>query len=154
EDFGVKLIKVFGLGLAGLLVLVVLVLMFGVPAQPLVGYLADRAADAGYRLRVDGTAKLSLWPAPNIAGDEWRLSEADGAREEILVAKQLRVGVSLMGLLTGDIRIDNVAVRQPVIRLTSGRDNPGRSSARAGEGGTTRAVSIDRLTIEDGTLIL
>ena len=150
-----KVIKVFGLGLAGLLVLVVLVLMFGVPAQPLVGYLADRAADAGYRLRVDGPAKLALWPSLNIAADDVRLSEADGAREEILAAKQLRVGVSLIGLLTGDIRIDDVAVRQPVIRLTSGRDSAGRNAPRAAsDSGTTRAIAIDRLTIEDGTLIL
>ena len=146
-----KLIKFFGLGLAGLVVLVVLILMFGVPAQPLVGFLADRAADAGYRLQVNGASKLSLWPSLNISADDVRLSEAGGAREEILTAKQVRVGVSLVGLLTGDIRIDNVGVREPVIRLASGRDS-GRSSTR--EGGATRAVAIDRFTIEDGTLIL
>src|SRR5262245_8244549 len=125
--------------------------MFGVPAQPLVAYLADLAADAGYRLQVDGASKLSLWPSLNVSADDVRLSEAGGAREEILAAKQVRVGLSLVGLLTGDIPIDNVGVRQPVIRLTSGRDS-GRSSTR--EGGATRAVAIDRFTIEDGTLML
>src|SRR5262245_31598280 len=105
--------------------------MFGVPAQPLVGFLADRAADAGYRLQVDGPSKLSLWPSLNILADDVRLSEADGPREEILAAKQVRVGLSLVGLLTGDIRIDNVGLRHPVIRLTSGRDG-GRSTTREG----------------------
>ena len=148
-----KVIKILGLGLAGLLVLAVLVLMFGVPAGPLVGYLADRAAAAGYQLRVDGPSKLSLWPSLNISADDVQLSDTN-AREEILAAKQVRVGISLIGLLTGDIRIDEVGVRQPVIRLTSGRDS-GRSSARSGnDSGSARTVGIDRFTITDGTLIM
>jgi AsmA protein len=151
----VKLIKAAAIGLAGLVILAVLVLVFGVPAQPLVAYLGDQAAQAGYSLRVDGASRLSLWPSLNISADDVRLSEASGTREELLAAKHVRVGISLLGLLSGDIRINDVGVKEPIIRLTSGR--------RTGEGGraspTTmetakRQVAIDRFTIEDGTLIM
>src|SRR5262245_35230124 len=127
--------------------------MFGVPAGPLVGFLADRAAAAGYQLRVDGPSKLSLWPSLNVAADDVRLTDSN-TREEILTARQIRVGLSLIGLLTGDIRIDDVAIRQTVIRLPSGSGTGRNTRTTADDGPSARSVGIDRLAIDDGTLIL
>jgi AsmA protein len=153
---GVKLIKIAGLGLAGLLVVAVLALVVGVPAQPLVAYVSGRAAQAGYELRVDGPSTVSLGPSLNIAAQDVRLLDAKDA-EEFLVAKDVRAELSLLSLLTGDIRISELRLGQPVGRLTSGRRSgaSGRPSnpAAAGEG-ATRIVTIDRLVVDDGTLIL
>ena len=150
-----KVIKITILGLAGLLVLAALVLMFGIPAQPLVAFLNDQAQKAGYQLSVEGPAKISLFSSLNLSADDIRLVDLKHAREEVLTAKQVRVGISLIGLLTGNVEVDEVNVIKPVIRLTGGRKpESGGRAASPSDDGAKRNVAIGRLTIEDGTLIL
>ena len=129
-----KLIKIAGLALVGLVLVAVLVLMFGIPGQPLMGYIEDQAAKAGYQLRVDGASKVSLWPNLNVSASDIRLSDPDDPRDNLLTAKELRIGISLLSLLTGDVRIHEIEVTRPVVRLTSGR-----RGSRASRGGARRA---------------
>src|SRR5262245_8423030 len=124
--------------------------MFGIPAQPVLGYVSDRIAKAGYQLRVDGPAKISLLPSLNLAADDVRLRDANDV--EVLSAKHVRADISLLGLLTGDVRIGELGVTDPVMRLTSGRRS-GRPSAEQ-DNGAMGAVAIDRFTITNGTLIM
>jgi AsmA protein len=142
----VKLIKIAAIGLGTLVALVVLVLLFGVPAKPLLGYVQDQADKAGYRLRVEGAAKLSLWPSLNIAADDVRVGDNDNP--ELLTAKQIRIEVPLLSLVTGDPRISELALKEPVIKAASGR--AGRGNTQSDK---PKAMAIDRLTIENGTLI-
>jgi len=152
---GVKLIRIGGLGLLGLLVLCALALVYGVPAQPLVGYIDARAERAGYQLRVDGPSTLSLGPSLNLAATDIHLLTKD-ADEELLAAKDVRAELSLLALLTGDIRIGEVRLGQPVMQVTSGR--PAGPSARPPipepPASATRAVAIDHLVVDGGTLIM
>jgi AsmA protein len=124
-----------------------------VPGQPLMGYVSDQAAKAGYQLRVDGPSKVSLWPNLNVSAEDVRVSDPDEPRENLFTAKQLRIGLSLMGLLTGDVRIDEIEVTQPVVRLTSGRKSRVTSRREAGDG-SARNIAIERLSVVDGTLIM
>jgi AsmA protein len=153
----VKLIRIAGLGLVGLLVLAVLALVYGVPAQPLVRYISGRAEQAGYQLRVDGPSIISLGPSFNIAAKDIHLLDAKDTNEELLAAKDVRVELSLLSLLTGDIRISKLRLGQPLVRLTSGRTTgaSGRPSnpAEAGES-ATRILAIDHLVVGDGTLVV
>jgi len=146
-------IKIAGLGLAGLLVLAVLILAFGVPAQPLVSYLADRAENAGFELRVRGSSTMSLTPSLTLTADDAHLTETRSGGEEILAAKRINIALSLFDLFRGDIRINDVRISQPIIRLTSGRSGSPRPST-ANRDSTRRPLSVERLVIEDGTVIL
>jgi AsmA protein len=150
----VKVIKITGLAVAGVLLLAVLVLLFGIPAQPVMGYIADQAAKDGYQLRVDGSSRISLWPNLNVSADSIRIAEANDAREELFTARQLRIGISLWSLVFGDVHVQDVEVTQPVIRLTSGRSRSSRGTRSDGRDGATRNLAIDRLSVVDGTLIM
>jgi AsmA protein len=153
----VKIVKIVGLAVAGVLVLAVLVLMFGVPAQPFVTYLEDEAAKAGYRLRVAGSSQISLLPYLNVSASDIRVADAKDSREELLTAKEVRAGLSLMSLISGDIRVTEIVVTQPVMRLISGRESAGvRKAPQASGSGASavRNVAIDRISVEDGTLIM
>jgi len=143
----VKLVKIAVIGFGTLVALAVLVLLFGVPAKPLLGFVQDQAEKAGYRLRVEGPAKLSLWPSLNISADDVRVSDNDNP--ELLAAKQIRIEVPLLSLVTGDARISELVLKEPVIKATSGRS--GRSNSQSGD--KPKAMAIDRLTVENGTLI-
>ena len=150
-----KLIKIAGLGLAGLLAVAALALAVGIPAQPLIGYVSGRAAQAGYQLRVDGPSTISLAPSLNITAQDIRLLDAKDT-DELLAAKNVRAELSLLSLLTGDIRISELRLGDPVIRLTSGRTGASGRSSNPAAGGesTTRIPAIDRVVVDGGTLIL
>jgi len=153
----VKLIKFAGLALAGVLVLGVLLLLFGIPAGPLIGYASDQAEKAGYQLYVDGPSKISLWSSLHLSANDIRLVDSRDTHEDFLKAKQARMGLGLLDLLSGNIRIGEVVLTQPVLRLTSGRQERagGRAStARTETGESGKRVAIDRFTIEDGILIM
>ena len=150
-----KLIKIAGLVLVGLVVLVVSVLMFGIPAGPLVGYFSDHVEKAGYELRINGASRVALWPYLSLAAEDIRVIDKANSREDLFAASTLRVGVSLTGLLTGDVRVTEIEVEKPVIRLTSGRPAPGRPAGRAEpKDSVLRNVAIDRVTVTGGTLIM
>jgi len=148
-----KLIKIAGLGLAGLVVLAILVLVFGLPAGPLIGYVADEAEKAGFQLRVAGPSSLSLWPSLNITADDVHLADAADNSEDVLAAKRLRISISLLDLLTGTVRVNEVKLSHPVVRVISGRKAGARTRAAQGEG-AKGMVAVDQLVVEDGTLIL
>jgi AsmA protein len=150
----VKLIKITAFALFALIFVAVLVLVFGVPGQPVMGYIQDQAAKAGYQLRVDGASRVSLWPHLNVSAEDIRLADPDEPRENLLTAKQLRVGISLWSLLTGDIQVHEIEVTRPVMRLTSGRRSARATSRRETRDGATRNIAIDRVSVVDGTVIM
>jgi AsmA protein len=153
----VKIIKFVGLTLAGLLILAGLVLSFGIPAQPFVTYLADQAEKAGYRLRVDGSSQISIFPYLNVSAGDIRLAEGKDSREDLLTAKEVRFALSLSGLLSGDIRVTDIVVTRPVVRLVSGRKAAtGRAASQPArtDDNILRNVAIDSIRVEDGTLIM
>jgi AsmA protein len=150
----VKLIKIAGLALVGLVLVAVLVLVFGVPGKPLMGYIEEQAAKAGYQLRVGGASKVSLWPNLNLSASDIRLSDPDEPRDNLLTAKELRIGLSLFSLFAGDVRIHEIEVTQPVVRLTSGRRATRVATRRETREDSTRNIAIDRLSVVDGTLIM
>jgi AsmA protein len=153
----VKLIKVAGLGIAGVLALGVLLLLFGIPAGPLLGYARNQAEKAGYQLYVEGSPKISLWSSLHLSANGIRLVDSKDTHEDVLKAKQARMALGLWDLLSGNIRVREVVLTQPVLRLTSGhKEKAGRgaSTARTGTGASQERVAIDRFTIEDGILIM
>src|SRR5262245_24966991 len=128
--------------------------MFGIPAGPLVDYLNDEVDKAGYQLRINGTSRVGLWPSLSIAADDIRVVEKANPRDELFAAGALRVGISLGGLLTGDVRVTEIEIDKPVIRLTSGRPASRAVGRAEPKESFLRNVAIDRLTINDGTLIM
>ena len=118
------------------------------------GYIEDQAAKAGYQLRVDGASKVSLWPNLNVSASDIRLSDPDDPRDNLLTAKELRIGISLLSLLTGDVRIHEIEVTRPVVRLTSGRRGSRVAGRRETREDSARNIAIDRLSVVDGTLIM
>jgi AsmA protein len=153
----VKIVKFVGLLLAGVVVLAALVLAFGVPAHPFVTYISEQAEKAGYRLRVDGASHISVFPYLNVSAGDIRLAEGKDSREDLLTAKEVRFALSLSSLLAGDIRVTDIVVTQPVVRLVSGRRAAAtRSTAQSAkvDEGVLRNVAIDSIRVENGTLIV
>lgn len=116
-------------------------------------------AATGYRLRVSGPVRLSMFPSIDLVADDVGIAQtasADGT--EFVTARRLRLGLVLPALLGGKVQMTEVTLIDPVIAMA------GLSSARAGEiasdgDGSAAAkplngLNLDQLVIKNGVVIL
>jgi len=151
-----KPLKIAALGFAAVLALVSLGLVFGVPA----GFLAKRVQDqieirTGYRLRIDGDTKLAFRPSPTVTLA--RISLLLGSDSTTgFSAESVRVSLSLASLFFGQPAITEVAIAKPVVRapLLRQRESRARDASEAPRATTTPVLTVDRLTVEDGTVVM
>ncbi|MDP6404601.1 MAG: AsmA family protein [Alphaproteobacteria bacterium] len=131
--------------------------------------IAERAqAATGRRLDIKGDLSLTLLPAPALSVEGLALESIAGAQEPTMVALQsAEARVALWPLLRGEVQVDEVRLVKPVItleRLADGRANwqlgprqqaDGGTGVGAGSevGGSSTDFRLDRLLIEDGTLV-
>jgi AsmA protein len=157
-----KPLKIAALGFAALLAAVVLAAIYGVPAGFLAKYAQDQAIRAGYRLRIDGNTSIALRPVPTLTLGEFSLSDAIRPTTGLNVAADgARVSLSFLSLLSGRPTITELTVTRPLIRVALARESSGRadnaSARQSGSGGGAAPVpafTVDRLTVEDGTVIM
>jgi AsmA protein len=154
--------KIAALGFAALLAALVLAGVFGVPAGFLAKYAQDQAIRSGYRLRIDGNTTLALRPAPILTLGEFSVSDAIRPTTGLNVAADgARVSLSLMSLFSGRPAITELTVTRPIIRVALARESSSRAGGATaparqsgGAAAAPPAVTVDRLTVEDGTVIM
>ena len=147
-------VKVAALGLAGLLVLLILVFAFGINTSLLLGPVARQVeAATGYRLRVDGPAKIVLRPSLAVIVENVGLMDPkDGGHEEFFSAQRLRMRLSLPSLVKGNVHVTDVTVTRPILRVDFDRHVPDLQAAEK-YSSPPRNMPVDRLRIDDGTLM-
>jgi uncharacterized protein involved in outer membrane biogenesis/tetratricopeptide (TPR) repeat protein len=147
-------VKVAALGLAGLMVLLIVAVAFGINTSLLLGPVAGQVeAATGYRLRVDGLAKVVLWPSLAVIVENVGLIDPkDGGHEEFFSAQRLRMGLSLPSLVRGNVHVTDVTVTRPILRVDFDRHVSDLQAAQKSMS-PPRNVPVDRLRIDDGTLM-
>ncbi|HEV7369354.1 AsmA family protein [Arenibaculum sp.] len=126
--------------------------------------IAARVTEAtGRQLTLDGEIDLALLPRPTLKVTGARISNVPGAQEaEMARLRQLDVRVALMPLLSGTVQVRSITLVQPEIVLEvleDGRRNwdfatgPEAAPRRMAERGLLDSVSLDRVSIEDGTVV-
>jgi uncharacterized protein involved in outer membrane biogenesis/Flp pilus assembly protein TadD len=147
-------VKVAALGLAGLMVLLILVFASGINISLLLGPVARQVeAATGYRPRVEGLAKVVLRPSLAVIVENVGLMDPkDGGHEEFFSAQRLRVGLSLPSLVKGNVHVTDVTVTRPILRVDFDRHVSDLQAAQK-YSSPPRNVPVDRLRIDDGTLM-
>jgi AsmA protein len=114
----------------------------------------------GYRLRVSGPVKVSLFPSLDLVAENVGVAQsAAGAASEMATAKTLRFSLTLGELLSGKVKVTEVTLIDPVIALpeakaeASGDREAGASSGQS-PASALRNLSLDKLVIRNGTVIL
>jgi len=128
----------------------------------------------GYRLRVSGPLSITLFPSLQlVAGDVGVAQPATGNEAEFAKAKTLKFGLMLQGLLDGKMRMTQVTLIDPVITvpktttaipagekdqvaelLEAQGDSKGRASGVASVAEKLKNLTLDKLVIKNGTVIL
>ncbi|MDT8344942.1 MAG: AsmA family protein, partial [Thermohalobaculum sp.] len=144
----------------------VVALVVFLPREQVAAIVAQQVEKAtGRRLVIEGGLSPSVWPVLGVATGPIRLGNAAwGVAPDMLTAAGVEIGVELLPLLSGDIRVDRLRLIEPVIALEIAAD--GRANwtlkgataagvpAAAGAGGPRAlpAIALPAAEIVDGTL--
>ena len=156
-----RILKIAIAAFAAVIVVVALLLVIGIPSGFMTSAISARVArDTGYRLTVAGATRFGLWPSLNVTLHDVTLQAPDGHEDSgRLSIGSLQADVTLASLWSGhpDITalvIDKPELHVPLLRHRS--PQPLTSPAPAASSGDTEtnALSIHRVSITDGRIIL
>lgn len=121
--------------------------------------LAQVERATGYRVRVSGPVKIAFIPSLDLVAEDVGVAPGgQGDAREIATAKELRFGLKLSALFGGKVKLTEIALIDPVIAVPKGSAASGDEAKPQDETGSSlaglRSLSLDRLHIENGTLIL
>ena len=133
----------------------------------------------GYRLRVSGPVDITLFPSIDLVAEDVGVAQpADRGDAEFATAKTLRFSLMLRSLFDGKVRVKTITLVDPVIAVPQKTAAPaapaapapapmaapgaeqvspapgGGSSGLAGVAGQLKTVTLDKLVIKNGTVIL
>jgi len=131
---------------------------------------AQVEASTGYRLRVSGPVDITLFPSLDLVAEDVGVAQpSSGSEEEFATAKTLKVGLMLRGLLDGKMRVTEVTLVDPVIAVPraapmqpaqpgatpdAGQGSPESGSGPASVAEKLKNLTLDKLVITNGTVIL
>ena len=76
--------------------------------------LAQVESMTGYRLRVDGPVKLSLFPSLHLTAEDVGVARTATPEDEIATAQKLRVDLVLSALWNGKVQLTELTLIDPV----------------------------------------
>ncbi|WP_029031808.1 AsmA family protein [Salinarimonas rosea] len=137
---------------AGALALVPLL----VPAETVRARIAaEIEARTGWRVAFDGPVSLGVFPEIALTAERLRIESAADAHDALAAdVERAAFGLALAPLLSGSVRLTEIALERPVVRIVRGIGPAPAGDAPAGDASALAAVSIDRLAVTDGLLVL
>jgi AsmA protein len=149
--------KRFAIGAGILLALIAVaggVLLFaGVPVGPFVNrFVPEIEAQTGLKVRLDGAARIAIWPELSFTADDVRVSDP-GQPAELLRIERVKVNLAYDSLRERKAIVTDISLRRPAINIVEGGQ-----ARRSAAGGTARnddlisLAKLDRISVEDGAL--
>ncbi|WP_375306196.1 AsmA family protein [Bradyrhizobium sp. A11] len=148
-----RVVKFAGAALAAVIIVIVLLLVIGIPSGFLSSTIASRVESAtGYRLSIDGTTKISLWPALNVTLNDLTLADPrDRSGITRLTVDSVQAEMSLSSLWSGRPEIGELIVTRPVLYQPLLRERlPNAGSSSKATALKLDGASIDRVKVTDG----
>ena len=151
-----RALKFAGVAVAALIVIAVLLLVVGVPSGFLTQAIQQRVErETGYRLAINGGARISLWPQLNVTLNDIALQ--DPKADEInnrLTASSIQADMTLASVWAGKPEISELLIVRPVLNVPLQRERVRSGTAPAkfagrGDGG----VTIEHVSITGGTVV-
>ncbi len=120
---------------------------------------AEIEGATGYRLTVSGPLRISAFPSLKLVAEDVGVAQvAEAGAVDLATTKELRFGLALVPLMEGRVQVTEIALIQPVIRMPDtgpkGEGAGSRGSNGASIANALQRLSLDKLRIEDGTVML
>ncbi|MCK1743404.1 AsmA family protein [Bradyrhizobium sp. 139] len=148
-----RAVKFAGAAVAAVIIVIGLLLVVGIPSGFLTTTIASRVENAtGYRLSIDGTTKISLWPTLNVTLNDLALADPkDRSGITRLTVDSVQADMSLSSVWSGRPKISELVLTHPVLHQPLLRERlPNAGAAPKPLSLDTDGASIDRIKIIDG----
>lgn len=150
-----RAVKFAGAAVVAVIIVVALLLVIGIPSGFLTSKIAARVESAtGYRLTIDGAAKISLWPTLNISLSDLTLQNPrDRSGITKVTIERVQIDMTLASAWSGRPEIREIVVTHPVLYQPLLRDrlpNADGSATSKPLAADMDGVTIDRFKISNG----
>ncbi|RTE89575.1 AsmA family protein [Bradyrhizobium sp. LVM 105] len=148
-----RAVKFVGAALAAVIIVIAALLVIGIPSGFLTSTIASRVESAtGYRLSIDGTTKISLWPTLNVTLNDLTLADPrDRSGITRLTVDSVQAEMSLSSLWSGRPEISELIVTHPVLYQPLLRERlPNAGSSSKPPTLKVDGATIDRVKVTDG----
>jgi len=151
-----KALKIAGASVAGIILILAVVLVIGIPSGFLTSAIQNRVEQqSGYRLTVAGATKVSLWPTLNVSLSDLTLQDPkDRDTSRRVTIGKIEADMSLSSIWSGHPHVSELIITKPVVYRPLLRertlDTPPRALTPAND---SDSVTIDRVKVVDGTII-
>jgi AsmA protein len=150
-----RAVKFAGAALVAVIIVIALLLVVGIPSGFLTTTIASRVESAtGYRLSIDGTTKISLWPTLNVTLNDITIQDPkDRNGITRLTVDSVQADMSLSSVWSGRPKISELVVTHPVIYQPLLRERlPNASAPSKPLALDTDGATIDRIKVNDGEI--
>src|SRR5438552_12817621 len=152
-----RALKIAGAAIAAVIVVIALLLVIGVPSGFLTAQIEERVErETGYKLAINGGAKISLWPSLNITLNDVTLQNPkDRDINRRFAAASIEADVTLASLWAGKPQITDLVIIRPVANLPLRRERVSEANppAKPAAGKTSEAFSIEHISVTGGTIV-
>ncbi len=148
-----RAVKLAGAALAAVIIVIAVLLVVGIPSGFLTSTITSRVESAtGYRMSIDGTTKISVWPTLNVALNDLTLQNPkDRSGITRVTIDRVQVDMSLSSVWSGRPKISEIVVTHPMLYLPMRRDRlPNSDTSREAPAPDMDGVTVDRFKITDG----
>ncbi|MBR0804433.1 AsmA protein [Bradyrhizobium japonicum] len=148
-----RAVKFAGVAIAAVIIVIGLLLVVGIPSGFLTTTIASRVERAtGYRLSIDGTTKISLWPTLNVTLNDLTFQDPkDRSGITRLTVDSVQADMSFSSVWSGSPKISELVVTHPVLHQQLLRERlPNAGTASKPLALDTGGATIDRVKVVDG----
>ena len=153
-----RTLRIAGAAVAAAIVVAVLLLIIGIPSGFLTSTIQERVErETGYKLAINGGAKLGLWPSLNITLNDVTLqNQRDRDINRRFAAASIEADVTLASLWAGKPHITELVIIRPVVNLPlrREREREANPASKPAAGKTSEGFSIEHISVTGGTIVL
>ncbi|NOJ44101.1 AsmA family protein [Bradyrhizobium australiense] len=152
-----RALKITGAAIAAVIAIIALLLLIGIPSSFLKAEIQERVErETGYKLAINGGAKIGLWPSLNIRLNDVTLQDPkDRDINRRFAAASIEADVTLASLWAGRPQITELVIVRPVVNLPLQRERvrEANPSSRPAAAKPADAFSIEHVSVTGGTIV-
>jgi AsmA protein len=156
-NIDMRALKIAGAAIVAVIVVIALLLVIGIPSGFLAAQITERVErETGYKLAINGGAKIGLWPSLNVTLNDVTLQDPkDRDINHRFTAASIEADVTLASLWAGKPQITELVIIRPVVNLPLRRERVREASSpsKPAAGKTTEAFSIEHVSVSGGTIV-
>jgi AsmA protein len=152
-----RALKIAGAAIGAVVVIIALLLVIGIPSGFMTQQIQERVErETGYKLTINGSTKIGLWPSLNITLNDVTLQDPN--QRDVnngLTVGSVQADVTLASVWAGRPQITELMIARPVLNVPLQRERARDSSppSKPAADGTGNAFTIEHVSVTGGTIV-